>query len=107
MNNSVRLKLARLGFFSGGGFTGTFAPISVKVKNIALSKNVTIHYTPDNNTWKDFSLAFSAHFGDYDIFSGEVNEQVTEFVIRYFVNGETFYDNNSGQNYSLLSTLAV
>ena len=107
MNKSVRLKLARLEFFSGGGFTGAFAPISVKVRNIALSKNVTVHYTPDNNTWKDFPLAFSLHFGDYDIFNGEVNEQVTQFVIRYFVNGETFFDNNSGQNYPLLSTLAV
>lgn len=90
MNNSVRLKLARLGFFSGGGFTGAFAPISVKVRNIAPSKNVTVHYTPHNDIWKDFPLAFSSHFGDYDIFNGEVNEQVTQFVIRYAVNGETF-----------------
>ena len=107
MAESVRLKLARQEFFSGGGFTGSFAPISVKVKNIAFSKNVTVHYTTDNHTWKDFPLAFSLHFGNYDIFNGEVNEQVRQFVIRYSVNSETFYDNNFGGNYHLSSSLAA
>lgn len=107
MNDSVRLKLARIGFFSGGGFTGSFAPISVKVKNSSFAKNVLVHYTPDNAVWKDFPLAFSSHFGDYDVFSGEVNEQVSQFVIRYTANGETFFDNNSGSNYPLLSTGAA
>lgn len=107
MNESVRLKLAKQEFFSGGGFTASYVPVSVKVKNIALSKTVTVHYTADNNSWKDFPLAFSLHFQDYDIFNGEVNEQVSQFVIRYFVNGETYFDNNSGNNYHLASTSAV
>jgi hypothetical protein len=107
MIESVRLKLAKQEFFSGGGFTASFVPVSVKVKNIALSKSVTVHYTADNNTWKDFPLAFSLHFQDYDIFNGEVNEQVSQFVIRYTVNGETFFDNNSSKNYLLSSSLAV
>lgn len=107
MNDSVRLKLAKQEFFSGGGFTTSFVPVSVKVKNIALSKSVTVHYTTDNNSWKDFPLSFSLHFQDYDIFNGEVNEQLSQFVIRYFVNGETFFDNNSGKNYHISSTSAV
>jgi hypothetical protein len=106
MDESVRLKLARRAFFSGGGFTGSYIPVSVKVKNIAFSKDVVIHYTPDGNTWKDFSLAFSSHFGDYDIFTGTVNEQVAQFVIRYSASRETFFDNNSGQNYHFGSDLA-
>jgi hypothetical protein len=107
MNGAVRLKLARREFFSGGGFSGSFAPISVKVKNIAFSKDVAIHYTPFGTTWKDSPLSFSSHFGDYDIFGGTVNEQVSEFVIRYSVDGSTYYDNNSGQNYRFTSNLAV
>jgi Carbohydrate/starch-binding module (family 21) len=107
MNGAVRLKLGRREFFSGGGFSGSFAPISVKVKNIAFSKDVAVHYTPDGNSWKDFPLSFSSHFGDYDIFSGTVNEQVTQFVIRYTAGGGTFFDNNTGQNYHLDSTLAA
>jgi hypothetical protein len=104
---SVRLKLAKQEFFSGGGFTAAYAPVAVKVKNIAFSKSVTVHYTSDNNTWKDYPLAFSLHFQDYDIFKGEVNEQVSQFVIRYTVNSETFFDNNSGSNYQLTSTLVA
>jgi hypothetical protein len=107
MDGTVRLKLARREFFSGGGFSGSFAPISVKVKNIAFAKDVAVHYTPDGNVWKDFPLAFSSHFGDYDIFSGTVNEQVTQFVIRYFASGATFFDNNAGQDYRFASTLAA
>jgi hypothetical protein len=107
MDGAVRLKLARREFFSGGGFSGSFSPISVKVKNIAFSKDVVAQYTPDNNTWKDFPLAFSSPFGDYDIFGGTVNEEVAQFVIRYSVGGGTFFDNNAGQNYRFASILAA
>jgi|SRR5919106_1080828 hypothetical protein len=107
MYESVRLELARLQSFSGGGFTGFFVPVSVKVKNIGFSKHVAIHYTVDGYTWKDLPLAFSSHFGDYDIFNGTVNERVAQFVIRYSVGGETFFDNNSGQNYRFGPNLAI
>lgn len=107
MDGAVRLKLARREFWSGGGFSGTFAPVSAKVKNIAFAKDVAIHYTPDGTTWKDLLLSFSSHFGDYDIFGGTVNEQVSEFVIRYTVAGSTYYDNNAGHNYRFTSNLAV
>jgi hypothetical protein len=79
----------------------------VKVKNIAFTKNVGIHYTPNGNTWKDAPLAFSSHFGNYDIFTGTVNEQVAQFVIRYSTDGQTFFDNNGGQNYQFGSNLAT
>jgi len=107
MNESVRLEVARRGFFSGGGFSGSFAPISAKVKNIAFTKEVSVHYTPDNSNWKDFPLSFLSHFADHDIFNGTINEQVEQLVIRYAVNGQTFYDNNFGQNYRLDLKLAA
>lgn len=107
MGGAVRLKLARREFFSGGGFSGSYAPISVKVKNIAFAKDVAVHYTPDGNTWKDVPLGLSSPFGEYDIFGGTVNEQVSQFVVRYSAGGGTFYDNNAGQNYRFASTLAA
>jgi hypothetical protein len=107
MDGAVRLKLARREFWSGGGMSGTYAPISAKVKNIAFAKDVAVHYTPDGVTWKDHPLSFTSHFGDYDIFGGTVNEQVSQFVIRYSVAGNTYYDNKSGQNYLFTSNLAV
>lgn len=107
MNEGVRLKLARREFFSGGGFTGTFTPVSAKVKNIAFAKDVVVHYTPDGTTWKDTALSFASHFGDHDVFSGEVNEQVLQFVIRYSAAGATFFDNNAGADYRFESNLAT
>ena len=107
MDAAVRLTLARREFFSGGGFTGTFTPVAAKVKNIAFSKDVAVHYTPDGATWKDTPLNFTSHFGDHDIFSGEVNEQVLQFVIRYAVAGATFFDNNAGLDYHFASNLAM
>ena len=104
---AVRLKLGRRGFFSGGGFSGSFAPISAKVKNLAFEKQVTVLYTPDGTTWKEHALVFSSHFGDYDVFDGTVNEQVLQFVIRYSVAGETHFDNNSGADFAFSGTLAV
>jgi hypothetical protein len=103
----VRLKLAQKEFDSGGGFEVTFAPISVKVQNLAFAKDVAVHYTPDNVTWKNHSLSWTAPtFGNYDLFTGTVNEEVEQFVIRYSVNGQTFWDNNNGQNYDFRSDLA-
>lgn len=103
----VRLKLAQRESDAGGGFTVSFAPMSVKVQNLAFAKDVEIHYTPDGSTWKDAPLGFSSHFGDYDLFSGTINEQVEQFVVRYSENGQTFYDNNNGQNYSFESNLTT
>ena len=107
MDEAVRLKLARRGFFSGGGFSGTFAVISVNVKNIAFSKDVAVHYTPYGGQWKDFALSHRWFFGDHDLFEGTINEQVEQLVIRYTVGGQTFYDNYFGQNYGLGSALAA
>lgn len=105
--DTVRLKMTRRGFFSGGGFSGTFTPVSAKVRNIALEKQVAAYYTPDGTTWKETPLSFSSHFGDYDTFDGTVNEQVVRFVIRYSVAGQTFYDNNFGSDYAFGSRLAI
>ena len=105
--NPIRLKLAQKEFDSGGGFEVTFAPISVKVQNLAFAKDVAVHYTPDNVTWKDHPLVWTAPtFGNYDLFSGTVNEQVEQFVVRYSVNGQTVWGNNDGQNYNFQSDLA-
>ena len=44
---------------------------------------------------------------DHDIFSGEVNEQVLQLVIRYAVAGATLFDNNAGLDYHFASNLAM
>ncbi len=107
MNEAVRLKLARRGFWSGGGFSGTYAVVTAKIKNVAFAKSVAVLYTPDDHTWKEFPLAFAAHYGDYDTFDGSVNEQVHRLAVRYSAGGETFFDNNGGWDYAVGSALAA
>ncbi len=107
MNGAVRLKLARREFWSGGGMSGTYAPVSVKVKHIAPAEEVAVHYTTDGVTWKDYLLKLSSNFGDYDLFTGSVKEQVSRFAIRYSAGGGTFWDNNSWQDYRLDNKLAA
>jgi len=106
--NPVRLKLTQKLFDSGGGFEVTFTTVAVKVQNLAYTKNVVVRYTPDNVHWTNKALAWEApSFGNYDLFSGTINEQVEQFAIRYMVHGETFWDNNDGQNYNFQGNLTT
>lgn len=107
MDGAVRLKLLRREFWSGGGMSGTFAPVSAKVRNLAFAKEVSVRYTPDGVNWKDSPLSFSSHHGDYDLFAGTVNEQVARFAVSYKAGGGTYWDNNSGQDYRLDGRLAI
>ncbi len=93
--------------FRAAGFTGTFAPIVATVKNLAVTKYVTMIYTPGSGMWKELPLTFAVHFGDHDLFSGTVNEQASEFALRYSVLGETHFDNNGGWNYSFGARLTA
>jgi Carbohydrate/starch-binding module (family 21) len=38
---------------------------------------------------------------------GTINEQVLQFALRYDVGGQTFFDNNSGQDYRFMTNLAI
>ena len=99
---SVRLKYIESDNFSpGGGITGVNnTKITAKVKNIAFAKDVAIHYTQSDGAWVERPLAWHKNYFDYDLFALTDNSFITtEFVIRYTVNGETFWDNNGGGNY--------
>jgi hypothetical protein len=100
----VKLKYCLSETFSPGqGLTDVMdTEISAKVKNIAFEKSVAIHYAQFDGTWTEKELIWQDNFGDYDLFSKKDNSFVTnQFVIRYSVNGETFWDNNNGADYHL------
>ena len=107
MTDFVQLKLARRGFFSGGGFSGTYTPITASVRNLGFLKQVTAIYTPNGIQWKEQPLGFASTFGDHDLFGGTVNEQVNQLALRYSVGGNTYFDNNGGWNYSFGSRLTM
>jgi hypothetical protein len=98
----IRLKYIESDNFSpGGGVTGVNnTKITAKAKNIAFAKDVAIHYAQTDGTWSERTLSWEKNFTGYDLFSRSDNTfSTTEFVIRYTVSGQTFWDNNGGANY--------
>lgn len=98
-NLPVRLRYASAQFFVAGGVSVSFTAVSAKVKNIAFAKDVAVLYGK-GGAWSEDAMAWTANFGDHDVFVHQVEEQIEECVIRYSANGQTFWDNNGGQNYS-------
>lgn len=93
---------------------------TVKVKNIAFEKEVSIRCSYDNwETQVDFSANYvplnGVHTGPgnniFDTFSFEIsvppNFDITkkiQFAICYEVNGCVYWDNNGGKNYNVMSS---
>jgi hypothetical protein len=98
----IRLKYGvSVNFSPGGGITGVNSTtFSTKVQNIAFEKDVAVHYREAGGTWAEKALAWQKAFGAYDLFALSDNTFVTtEFVLRYSVARQTFWDNNDGANY--------
>ena len=69
-------------------------------------KNVFVRVTEDG--WKTFKDVEAHHFyikaasnTDTFRFEFELSGEAAEYALSYQVNGETFWDNNMGQNYSI------
>ena len=82
----------------------------VEVENIAYEKNVTIHYSYDGITWQDTSAEYyKPTWGNYEAWKfqtpavtlGYREHATITFAIKYEVNGQTYWDNNNGKNYSV------
>jgi hypothetical protein len=103
----VRLKNAESDNFSpGGGVTGVNNTlVSAKVQNLGFAKDVALHYAQPDGTWVEKPLGFQRTFGNYDLFAMTDGTFVmNQFVIRYSVGGQTFWDNNGGSNYFVSET---
>ena len=100
----VKLKYAESDNFSpGGGVTGVNnTQITAKAQNLAFAKDLALHYAQPNGTWVEQPLTWQKNFGPYDVFARSDNTFVmTQFVLRYTVDGQTFWDNNDGGNYHI------
>ncbi len=78
----------------------------VKVKNLAFDKQVFIHHATYNGNWVDIPLSFKQSISeDEEVWVGEVEPDTEiysdEFVVKYVVDGQTYWDNNNGSNYSM------
>ncbi|USB33091.1 carbohydrate-binding protein [Paenibacillus sp. YPG26] len=88
---------------------------NVEVSNLDYQKKVTIHYTPGDGKWYDTPASYqgptdSTHEKwnfSVSTYSGDttnpqlLNVQKVQFAIKYEVGGQTYWDNNNGQNYSV------
>lgn len=92
--------------YPGPWQTGHF---EATVANLAYSKQVNIHIKQANGTWTDFPLAYSrpAFSGrevwaaDFNLNNLPTNAGTLTFAVSYTVNGQTYWDNNGGANYTL------
>ncbi|MBW7473149.1 CBM21 domain-containing protein [Paenibacillus oenotherae] len=92
------------------GFSG-----DIEVLNSAYAKTVTVHYNPGNGTWYDTNASYvgptdaSHEKWSFSIATDNINNAhpelsgltSIEFAVKYEVNGQTYWDNNGGSNYTL------
>ena len=103
----IRLKYVESDSFSpGGGVTGVKnTHVTAKVQDLAFAKDVALHYAQSDGTWAETSLGFQNHFGDYELYQlADSTVVINQFVLRYTVAGQTYWDNNNGANYAVSET---
>jgi hypothetical protein len=88
-----------------------------EVSNLAFNKVVAVHQQLSNGQWEDISLSYSftTNTGT-EIWKGTSIKNVYTFTIptqsefgdkiavKYVANGQTYWDNNSNKNYTILNT---
>lgn len=86
--------------------------IYIKVKNISFAKKVEVHYKNANdNNWYDCSASYIKNLNKgEEIWVAKVANfgvDIEKLCIKYEVNGQTYWDNNDGHNYSSSDILGV
>lgn len=94
--------------YKGPWLRGSF---DVVVANLAYAKQVSIHYRKTDGTWGNFPLSYNrpANPGK-EVWTGFFSNtgggsdmplvaDPIEFAVKYQVNGNTYWDNNGGNNY--------
>ena len=84
----------------------------IAIKNIAYQKDVTVHYSIDNGITQQTATAsyLRTNTDGYEVWSFNIPEVAGQFYtensfyIQYNVNGQTYYDNNGGNNYKPTNT---
>lgn len=78
----------------------------VAVQNLSCQGKVTIHYTTDGKTWSDVPASYlkTNPTDNCDVWKFETPSAYpgnsTTFSIKYEANGQTYWDNNGGKNYT-------
>lgn len=93
---------------TGGGDRKTML---IQVKNVAYNKQVYVHHSLTNGSWVDIPAHYIRQGNStYELWGvgssdfGYVYSYGSQFVLKYVVNGQTYWDNNNGANYTLVSS---
>ncbi len=85
----------------------------IYVKNLAYDKKVTVHFMYNDTDWSDVSAHYYKTLPNgYEIWKYDTpyttrvkyqycGDNYCKFAIKYEVNGNTYWDNNNGNNYYL------
>jgi hypothetical protein len=83
----------------------------IQVQNLAYQKEVYVHQELANGTWIDIPASFIRQGNStYDLWGVDRTKFASygpygdEFVLKYVVNGQTYWDNNNGANYRLITS---
>lgn len=95
---------------AGGGFSFYGVKSYIKIKNIAYDKNVYIHRRMiGSDEWVDVPCYYSHSLNNgYEVWCGDpewysLYYTGIQFAIKYEVNGQTYWDNNNGNDYYVTS----
>ncbi len=88
---------------AAAGYTVYELTAKIKVKNLAYAKKVTLHYKDSlYDRWQDCEAKYEGASNDgYEIWTvtqAFVGDYI-QYAIKYEVNGQTYWDNNSGRDY--------
>jgi hypothetical protein len=115
--NLLQLQASASAFGDASGPQVYFSGV-VNVRNLAFQKNVVVRYTTDGwRTQAELPARFQSFRGEFGVSLDYPNgagierwvfdaylpghAQQIEYAIRYEVAGQTFWDNNFGQNYRI------
>ncbi|MHA7055928.1 hypothetical protein ACWGOQ_0001815 [Aquimarina sp. M1] len=110
--NASPIKLVKawksLGYYRG--YTVYNHKFTVEVVNLAYDKNVSIYHEKRDGSWDEIALSYHTTIdsqtelwtGGYSQAGYSITQEYDdEFVIKYVVNGNTYWDNNAGANYRI------
>ncbi|WP_298541742.1 carbohydrate-binding protein [uncultured Aquimarina sp.] len=110
-SNPVSLLKAWTTYSSYRGYQGYTRKFTVKVANLAYDKSVSIYHQRLDGNWDEIPLSYSqsVNDGQNEIWTVEYTNggysidriYADEFVVKYEVDGITYWDNNNGTNYAM------
>lgn len=81
----------------------------IQIRNTQYNKQVFVHHSLSDGSWIDIPAHYErAGNSDYELWHadqydfGFSRQYGRQFVLKYIVGGQTYWDNNNGANYTLL-----